>query len=67
MERSQNELEKAAGDFEKVIKANPDWLLPHVELAALYFKLKRPQDGQREREIVDRLTAAEARQKTVGR
>ena len=46
VERSQNELEKAAG---------------------VYFKLKRPQDGQREREIVDRLTAAEARQKTVGR
>jgi len=57
VERSQNELEKAAADFEKVIDADPKWLLPHVELAALYFKLKRPQDGQRERAIVDRLTA----------
>jgi tetratricopeptide (TPR) repeat protein len=56
VERSQGELEKAARDFETVIQVEPKWLLPHVELAALYFKLKRPQDGQKEREIVDRLT-----------
>ncbi len=61
VERSQGELEKAAHDFETVIKADPKWLLPHVELAPLYFKLKRPQDGQREREIVDHLTAEQAK------
>ena len=38
------------------IKDNPTWLDPHVELASLYYKLHRPQDGAREREIVERLT-----------
>lgn len=47
--------------LEDLVKTDPDWLDPHVELAALYYKLHRPEDGQREREIVQRLQEAPAK------
>jgi len=47
--------------LEDLVKTDPDWLDPHVELAALYYKLHRPEDGQREREIVQRLLEAPAK------
>ena len=37
--------------------ADPNWLDPHVELATIYYKLHRPEDGQRERDIVQRIEA----------
>jgi hypothetical protein len=42
-------------------KSDPDWLEPHVELATLY-RLHRPDDGAKERQIVDRLTAKQQEQ-----
>ena len=48
---------EAAKDLEDVIRSDPDWLEPHVELAAVYYRLQRPDDGAREREIVTRLNA----------
>jgi len=45
---------------------DPKWLDPHVELAALYYRLNRPQDGAREKLIVDRL-ASEQRTQSKGR
>jgi hypothetical protein len=38
-----------------VIAAEPDWLRPHIELAALYYRLQRNEDGLKERAIVDKL------------
>lgn len=59
-------LEKASGDFtdavsdlEKIVKSDPNWLQPHVELAALYYKLHRAAEGLKERQIVDHLSAQE--------
>jgi hypothetical protein len=43
--------------------AKKNWL-PHVERAALYFKLKRPEDGTREKQTVDRITEEERQKKT---
>jgi tetratricopeptide (TPR) repeat protein len=57
LERTEGHLEDAVKDFERVVHDNPDWAQPHVELAALYFRLKRQADGDRERAIFDRLTA----------
>jgi len=48
---------EAVAELEKVEHADPGWLDPHVRLAALYYKVKRPADGLRERQIVDKLTA----------
>ena len=58
---AQGQAEAAVKDLERVERADPKWLEPRVELAALYYRLKRPQDGAREKQIVDRL-AEEARQ-----
>jgi tetratricopeptide (TPR) repeat protein len=59
LERSEGQVEAAVKDFEKVVHDNPNWAQPHVELAALYFRLDRQQDGERERAAFDRLTAAQ--------
>ncbi len=59
IERSGDQLEAAAKDFESVEKQEPNWLQPHVELAALYYRVHRPADGQRERAIVEKLNAGQ--------
>ena len=57
-------LKSAVGDYaaaaqqlESVTKDDPEWLDPHVELASLYYKLHRAQEGTQERKTVERLTA----------
>jgi tetratricopeptide (TPR) repeat protein len=57
LKSTSGEYAAAAEQLEGVIKDNPDWLEPHVELSTLYYKLHRPADGAKERAIVDRLTA----------
>ncbi len=57
VEKGAGQIEAAAADLETVVKLNPTYLEAHVELAALYFRLKRFEDGARERQVVDRLTA----------
>jgi len=47
----------AAKDLEQIEKEDPAWLEPHVELATVYYRLHRPADGAKEREIVARLMA----------
>jgi tetratricopeptide (TPR) repeat protein len=54
---------EAAAALEQLEKADPNWLDPHIELAAIYYKLHRPEDGQRERDIVKQL---EAKQQQAG-
>ena len=48
---------EAAATLEELEKADPKWLDPHIELAAIYYKLHRPDDGQRERDIVQQIEA----------
>jgi len=52
----------AARELELLVKDDPDWLEPHVELATLYYRLHRPDDGAKERQIVDVLTAKQQEQ-----
>jgi tetratricopeptide (TPR) repeat protein len=59
LKSTSGDYEEAAKEMEGVVKDNPDWLEPHVELTSLYYKLHRPDDGARERAIVDQLTAAQ--------
>lgn len=54
---------EAATTLEDLEKADPNWIDPHIELAAIYYKLHRPDDGQRERDIVQQI---EARQQKAG-
>jgi tetratricopeptide (TPR) repeat protein len=62
LERTEGQVEAAMQDFEKVVRADPTWAQPHVELAALYFRLNRQEDGEKERAIFDRLTAEQQKQ-----
>lgn len=57
--RADGQLDAARKSLETVIRHSPEWLQPHVELSALYYRLHRPEDGAKEKAIVDRLMAAE--------
>lgn len=59
VKRAQGNLQAAVKDLEIVESEEPQWLPAHVELAALYYLLKRPDDGATETKIVDRLMAEE--------
>jgi tetratricopeptide (TPR) repeat protein len=61
VEKAAGQIEAATADLETIVKADPNFLNAHVELATLYFRLKRVEDGARERQIVDRLSEAERR------
>ena len=52
----------AARELELLVKDDPDWLEPHVELATLYYRLHRPEDGAKERQVVESLTAKQQAQ-----
>jgi len=62
LKSTAGDYETAARELELLVKDDPDWLEPHVELATLYYRLHRPADGAREREIVDSLTAKQQAQ-----
>lgn len=61
-ESTSGQYEAAAKELESVTADDPQWLEPHVELATLYYRLHRPDDGKRERAIVDKLTAEQQQQ-----
>lgn len=50
-------LDKACEMLESLVKESPQFLEAHVSLAQVYYRLKRPEDGKRERDIVQKLTA----------
>ena len=55
-ESTSGEYAGAATDLETVTNQDPKWLEPHVELATVYYKLHRPDDGAKQRAIVAKLT-----------
>lgn len=57
LERAAGNLETAVKHLERVVRTDPDWAQPHIELSALYFRLNRPEDGERERALFDKLNA----------
>ncbi len=63
LKMAANDVDAARATLEALVAEHPNWLEPHVSLATVYYRLKRKADGDREREIVDRLTKeAQARQ-----
>lgn len=65
VEKSEKNLQPALKDFETAEHRDPQWLAPHIELVALYYRLKRPQDGDREKAIVDRMRADEEKRRAA--
>jgi len=63
---SQGKVDQARTELESIVKESPQFTEAHVSLATVYYRLKRPADGNRERGIVQRLTAeAQAKQPGV--
>ena len=54
---ASGEYDAALAELEQLEKSYPDWLEPHIALATLYYKVHRSEDGARERQTVERLTA----------
>ncbi|MGH9437097.1 MAG: tetratricopeptide repeat protein, partial [Terriglobia bacterium] len=62
VKRADGDLKAAVAELQSVTRQDPNWLDPHVELAALYYKLHRPADGLRQRQIVQKLMAERQKQ-----
>jgi tetratricopeptide (TPR) repeat protein len=62
----QNKTEDARRALEALVKESPQFTEAHVSLSIAYYRLKRPIEGKRERDIVVKLTAeAQAKQPGV--
>jgi tetratricopeptide (TPR) repeat protein len=57
VERAQGNLDAAVKGLQSCVRENPQWLPPHIELAALYYRMNRPEAGAKEKEIVQQLMA----------
>jgi tetratricopeptide (TPR) repeat protein len=51
------DVDEAVGMLESIVKEAPDLIDAHVQLATGYNRLKRKEDADRERAIIDRLNA----------
>jgi tetratricopeptide (TPR) repeat protein len=62
----QGKADDARRALESLVKESPQFTEAHVSLSIAYYRLKRPADGKRERDIVQKLTAeAQAKQPGV--
>src|SRR5205807_4850428 len=60
---AQGKIEEARGALEGIVKEASHFTEAHVTLATVYYRLKRKEEGDREREIVQKLnTEAQANQ-----
>jgi tetratricopeptide (TPR) repeat protein len=50
-------IDEARNKLEKLIAESPQFVEAHVSLATVYYRLKRKEDGDRQREIVLKLNA----------
>jgi tetratricopeptide (TPR) repeat protein len=57
VEKAEGKLPAALKNLRAAEQEKPNWLPPHIELSALYFRLRQPKDGLREKKMVDRLSA----------
>ena len=64
IDMTEGKIEDARKSLESIVKEAPQFTEAHVSLATVYYRLKRKQDGDRERDIVKQQNAAQqARQK----
>ena len=61
----EGKLDPARVVLEGLVKESPQFTEAHRSLSLVYYRLKRPSDGQRERDIAQKLTA-EAQAKEPG-
>ncbi len=54
---AQANIEESRKELESILKESPQFTEAHVTLATVYYRLKRKDDGDRERALVRKLTA----------
>lgn len=57
LKKLEGDMQGALELLESLEKSDPEWIDPHIDLAAIYYKLHRPDDGKRERDLVEKLEA----------
>ena len=62
VERAQGQVDAAVKDLEKVVRDDPDWLSRTLSLSPCTTASIGPEDGAREKQIVDRLAEEQERQ-----
>jgi len=65
IEFAEGATEQARKELESIVKESPKFTEAHVTLATVYYRLKRKEDGDRERATVGTLNA-EAQEKQPG-
>ncbi len=58
LDLAEGQVEKARIALEAIVKESPDMTAAHVNLATVYYRLQRKEDGDRERAIVRKQNAA---------
>ena len=64
---AQGKDQAALDELEQIVSESPKFLEAHVTLSTLYYRAKRKADGNREREIVQKLTAERQAQEPAAR
>jgi tetratricopeptide (TPR) repeat protein len=64
---TQGKDQVALDELEQIVSESPKFLEAHVSLSTLYYRLKRKEDGNRERGIVQQLTAERQAQEPAAR
>jgi tetratricopeptide (TPR) repeat protein len=54
---STGKLNEARMELEHIVRGSPQFLEAHISLATVYYRLKRREDGDREKVLVQKLTA----------
>ena len=57
LDLTKGDLAAACGKLEQLVKETPQFVEAHVSLATVYYRLKRKEDGDRERALVLKLNA----------
>jgi len=57
LDSAEEKNQRAAATLEALIRDAPDFEEAHRSLSTIYFRLGRPADGRREREIAEKLDA----------
>lgn len=50
-------MEESRTKLEAILKDSPQFIEAHITLATVYYRLKRKEDGDRERALVQKLNA----------
>ena len=57
MDFNRGKVEEARAALEAMVKEAPNFTEAHVTLATVYYRLRRKEDGDRERAILQKLNA----------